>query len=138
MRGGKRPRSGRPKGAPNRATQERQAKVAAEGVTPLQVMIANMRFAHQEAETLLAKVAAGDKEVLAQIALEAGSPDGEPAVLTAIRKALKLREAAQLCARDAAPYVHPRLTSVEHSGELTITHEEALDELERSGKGDQG
>jgi hypothetical protein len=32
-------------------------------------------------------------------------------------------------AKTAAPYVHPRLTSVDHGGEVTVTHEQALDEL---------
>lgn len=31
----------------------------------------------------------------------------------------------------AAPYVHPRLQSVEHSGEIVSKHEQDLDELER-------
>lgn len=30
----------------------------------------------------------------------------------------------------AAPYVHPKLASVEHSGGMTMTHEDALDEVE--------
>lgn len=33
-------------------------------------------------------------------------------------------------AEKAAPYVHPKLAAVEHSGGLTFTHEDALDELD--------
>jgi hypothetical protein len=33
-------------------------------------------------------------------------------------------------AKAAAPYVHPRLAAVEHSGDMTLHHEDALDELE--------
>lgn len=33
-------------------------------------------------------------------------------------------------AKAAAPYVHPKLSSVEMSGGLTINHEDALDQLE--------
>ncbi len=33
-------------------------------------------------------------------------------------------------ARSAAPYVHPRLAAIEHSGDMTVHHEDALDELE--------
>jgi hypothetical protein len=29
---------------------------------------------------------------------------------------LRLREVSQECAKDAAPYVHPKLSSVEHGG----------------------
>lgn len=30
----------------------------------------------------------------------------------------------------AAPFVHPKLSSVEHSGEMKMSHEQAIDELE--------
>jgi hypothetical protein len=33
-------------------------------------------------------------------------------------------------AKAAAPYVHPRLAAVELSGGATITHEEAIDQLD--------
>lgn len=33
-------------------------------------------------------------------------------------------------AKAAAPYVHPRLAAVEHSGDMTVRHEEILGELE--------
>jgi hypothetical protein len=40
-------------------------------------------------------------------------------------------------AHKAAPYVHPRLAAIEHSGGLNlITHEAALDELDGEGEGD--
>ena len=32
-------------------------------------------------------------------------------------------------AEKAAPYIHPRLQTVEHGGELTLRHEEALKDL---------
>jgi len=33
-------------------------------------------------------------------------------------------------AKAAAPYIHPRLAAVEHSGEMTVKHEDVLGELE--------
>jgi hypothetical protein len=33
-------------------------------------------------------------------------------------------------AKAAAPYVHPKLAAVEHSGKVTLNHETALNELE--------
>jgi hypothetical protein len=33
-------------------------------------------------------------------------------------------------AKAAAPYLHARLSSVDHSGEVYLAHEDALDELE--------
>ena len=87
-RGGKREGAGRPKGSVNKATAERQAVVAASGLTPLDYMLALMR--------------------------DEGAD-----------------EAKRLdAAKAAAPYVHPRLAAVEHSGELTHHHEAWLDQLE--------
>ncbi len=39
----------------------------------------------------------------------------------------------QWAAEKAAPFVHPKLAAVEHSGGMTFTHEEALDELDPEG-----
>jgi hypothetical protein len=33
-------------------------------------------------------------------------------------------------ANKAAPFVHPKLAAIEHSGGMTLTHEDALDELD--------
>lgn len=33
-------------------------------------------------------------------------------------------------AKECAPYVHPRLAAVEHTGEMTINHEDAIEQLE--------
>lgn len=42
-RGGKRPGAGRKAGTPNKATQKRQAEVAASGLTPLEYMLGLLR-----------------------------------------------------------------------------------------------
>lgn len=76
-RGGKRPGSGRKKGAATKKTRAIADRAAAEGVTPLEVMLAAMR-AHYQAE--------------------------------------RLDEAAKI-AREAAPYIHPRLSAVSHKGD---------------------
>ena len=74
MRGGNRPGAGRPKGVPNKANAERQAAIAASGLTPLDYMLAVLR----------------DENADDQRRMEA--------------------------AKSAAPYVHPRLASMEHGG----------------------
>jgi hypothetical protein len=74
LRGGNRPGAGRPKGVPNKANAERQAAIAASGLTPLDYMLAVLR----------------DENADGQRRLEA--------------------------AKSAAPYVHPRLASIEHAG----------------------
>ena len=96
MRGGKRPGSGRKQGAASAKTRAIADKAAAEGITPLEVMLGAMREAWDK----------------------------------------KDRPAAAAFARDAAPYMHPRLASVEHSGQMHLTHETALSELERAAAGE--
>jgi triphosphoribosyl-dephospho-CoA synthetase len=39
-------------------------------------------------------------------------------------------------AKAAAPYVHARLAAVEHSGDMTVRHEDALDELDDEPRAD--
>lgn len=77
-------RGGRKKGAKNKASVERQKKVAESGLTPLDYMLSVLRGQHPE-----------------------GS---EPAVILAW-EAMRFE-----AAKAAAPYVHPRLAAVEHSG----------------------
>lgn len=69
-------RGGRKAGTPNKATAERQAEVAASGLTPLDYMLTMLRN-------------------------EQASPADR-----------------MWAAEKAAPYVHPKLASVEHSGEI--------------------
>jgi hypothetical protein len=79
---------GRQKGTPNRKTAELQAKVEAEGITPLAYMLSIMR----------------------NDAVEATRRDD--------------------MAKAAAAYIHAKLAAVEHSGNMTFTHEDALNELD--------
>lgn len=84
-RGGKRVGAGRKVGSQVKRTQEIIAKAAAEGISPLEVLLTSMRMAWES------------------------------------------KDADKACAwaEKAAPYVHPRLAAVEHSGDkenpLTFT-----------------
>jgi hypothetical protein len=80
MRGGKRVGAGRTPGSPNKASRAREERIAAEGVTPLDYMIAVMR------------------------------DDKQPT------------ERRDEMAKAAAPYVHPRLASVESKNETTVNY----------------
>ena len=71
-RGGLRPGAGRKRGAVTKKTTEIAQRAAAEGVTPLEVMLAAMRLAYKK----------------------------------------KDMAAAAGFAKDAAPYMHPRLSAV--------------------------
>jgi hypothetical protein len=99
MRGGKRPRSGRPKGSPNKATRERQAAVAASGITPLAILLENARWAHAQATQLTEQLA-----------------EAEPSLDTTelLSEMIRFRGLAVEWAHFAAPYVHPRLAAVAH------------------------
>jgi hypothetical protein len=108
--GGKRPSSGRPKGTPNKASAKRQAQIAATGASPLDVMLGNMRFAHEQADGVLRQLLAGDTSAIPAVEGKA------PSAIDGIREVLRLRQIAQDAAKDAAPYVHPKLASVAHHG----------------------
>lgn len=94
-RGGSKPgerRGGRKKGTPNRASIERQAKVAADGATPLDVHIYRMRYHLQRAKDEQGRESAAPELVAKELAL------------------------ADDAAKNAAPYVHPKLSTIAHTG----------------------
>lgn len=89
-RGGARKGAGRKPGTANRKTREIADKAAAAGTTPLEVMLQTMQAFVSEAE------AAGKEKDDAT--------------------RLKMLVAAAGIAKDAAPYIHPRLQAIEHTG----------------------
>lgn len=91
--GGKRDGAGRKPGIPNKASAHREAVVAHSGATPLAAMLRKMRF-HLR---------------IADLEEEKGSEADSGKIIAALDKA---EEAAQR----AAPYVHPRLAAIEHTG----------------------
>jgi hypothetical protein len=90
---------GRRKGTPNRATSERQAAVAASGITPLAMMMESARWAHAQATQLTEQLA-----------------EAEPSLDTTelLREMIRFRQLAVEWAHMAAPYVHPRLAAIAH------------------------
>lgn len=96
-RGGKRAGAGRPAGVPNTATLARQKRVAATGVVPIDVMLDDMRYHHALALAELRKT--GKSRDHAKISSEL----------------LAAREAA----RDVAPYIHPKLATLQSNVNLT-------------------
>ena len=85
IRGGKRSGAGRKKGSLSHKTRAIAARAAAEGITPLEVILRTMRSAWARAST-----------------------DGE--TVTSFQDAL----VAAAMAEKAAPYVHPRLAAEKH------------------------
>lgn len=116
-RGGKRDGSGRKLSALTTKSRAIAERATAEGISPLEVMLANMRHFQQvalDAEAVLEGLTAEDF-----LGREVEPAEQFKALLAEVKKAAGLRQAAQECARDAAPYVHPRLTAVALSGEVT-------------------
>jgi hypothetical protein len=87
MRGGKRAGAGRKPNTPNRASANRERAAAASGATPLDVMLKSMRLL-----LALAEESANDKKQFEHY----------------------IRAAAGV-AKDVAPYIHPRLSTVEQN-----------------------
>jgi len=97
MHGGKRQGAGRKKGVPNKATALRQQRIAASGKDPLEIMIEAMRFHYEYACFLQSRY----------LEEKAANPTQPPSVdERSISDAYKM---AAGIAKEAAPYVHPRL-----------------------------
>ncbi|VDO06495.1 unnamed protein product [Brugia timori] len=114
--GGKRENSGRKNGSLTRKTRLIAEKATAEGITPLEVMLRAMREHVAHADELKAQA------VDAETALLLGDADSAvPAKLHHAARAA-LSEAAAL-AKDAAPYIHPKLSQVQSNinGDVTAS-----------------
>lgn len=130
-RGGKRDGAGRPAGALTVKTREVAEQALADGKTPLEVMLDNMKHFQQvalDAEATLEGLTAA--EFSGQAGSESSPEEQFKFLLAQVKKTAGFRQLAQECARDAAAYVHPKLAAVALSGGLTLTHEDALGELE--------
>lgn len=102
--GGYRANGGRKLGAATKKTREIANKVASDdGLTPLEVMVDNMRVAHTRAVRIEAD------------ALEV-PPERKGEAYAMLADATEARKIAQDAAKDAAPYIHPRLATIEHTG----------------------
>jgi hypothetical protein len=122
-RGGYRPGAGRPPGASTAKSRAIAERVFQEGITPLEVMLDNMRFYHSEAIRLVARlIAGGMPEHLAEAdeAKPDAPKDDQPHanVIEAIGEVLRLRKLAGAEAARAAPYMHPRMGYVS-DGDIT-------------------
>lgn len=90
--GGRREGAGRKKGSHNRASVERQERIASTGQTPLDVLIEVMRFCR------------------ANLAMAQQNKEGKDVQRIWAMVTAKI-------AADAAPYVHPKLAAIQVSGD---------------------
>jgi hypothetical protein len=117
-RGGKREGAGRKPGSLTKRTREVAERAAATGQSPLEVMLANMWHFQKvavDAETVIESLS---QEQIAE--LGDGPEEQFKALLAKVKAAAGLRQMAHECARDAAAYMHPKLSAVHHSGELSV------------------
>lgn len=122
--GGKREGAGRKPGAVTTRTREIAEQALAEGKTPLEVMLCNMRHFQKVAEDAEAVIAG---LTVAEISGHDVSPDEQfKALLAKVKQAAGYRNMAHECARDAAPFIHAKLASVTIGGDdespLTLIH----------------
>jgi hypothetical protein len=99
-----------------------------EGLVPLDVMLDNMRHFQQvalDAEAVIESMNLDDVASLGQTHEEQFKT-----LLAKVKQAAGLRVMAHECARDAAGYMHAKLSAVQFSGRLTLSHEDALNELD--------
>ena len=104
-------KGGRPRGSRNKTAAEFAMELSKAGMAPVEVMRGAMRIAW------------------ARSAEYDGKGRGEQKIANTAY-ASQLRKEAVVCATAAAPYCHPKLSAIEHSGGVQISHEEALDMLD--------
>lgn len=109
-KGGARKGAGRPPGAASKKTQAIAAQAMDQGVSPIEVMLANMRYYHERAESFDHNLT----ELAEQMTPERIKAGGAETIqlLQLVAKVGEFRMKAQECAVDAAPYVHPRLAAL--------------------------
>lgn len=118
MRGGKREGAGRKVGSVTKRTRELAEKALASGKAPLEIMLDNMRHFQQvalDAEATIEGLTAS--EFSEQIQHGASPEEQFKFLLAQVKKTAGFRQLAQECARDAAPYIHPKLSTIAHTGE---------------------
>jgi hypothetical protein len=138
-RGGKREGAGRKPGAVTKRTREIADRALASGKSPLEVMLDNMWHFQQVAMDAEAVIESMNEEQITSL----GSSHEEQfkALLAKVKQAAGLRQMAHECARDAAGYMHARLSAVQHSGEINlksardVTDDELANIASRSGEG---
>lgn len=111
-RGGKRENAGRKVGSVTVRMRETAEKALKEGLTPLEVMLNNMRFYAEGADRAMQKVLEGISAAeIAKDHPEAKVHQGDIPLTTvdAFRVVLNLRQLAGEAAKDAAAYCHARI-----------------------------
>ncbi len=104
-------KGGRPPGAPAKMTYKKALELSNADRTPLDVMIDNMNFWWDQAKDL--------GEQLKNLVVDEMDNAAKADALQKIGRFLAARENAQKCAVDAAPYVHPKFTSISVKAQIS-------------------
>lgn len=105
--------------------------IARSGCAPLDVLMDNMIFWHKHALSMGEKLNA-----MVESGLMRTDPDERAKAMKLLESLLEARDQSERCAVDAAPYVHPRLSSIAFKGSMrhemkmvagTMTPKEAAD-----------
>lgn len=136
--GGARANSGRKPGSMNARSRETVEKALSRGVSPIEVMLENMRFYHQGACELAEALLSG-KPMDAAAAVGAAEEAQETpnaTVIEAIGQVVGLRKLAGEEAARAAPYCHVRLApasdgEAQGEGDVEIPLADRLKEYQR-------
>lgn len=118
-KGGKREGAGRKPGSLTKRTREVAERAAAEGKTPLEVLLENMRHFQKVAHDAEAVIEAMTEDQV--VSLGESHEERFKGLLAKVKAAAGLRQLANEVAKDAAPFMHARLASIEFSGEITTT-----------------
>lgn len=122
-KGGKRPGAGRKTGSLTKRTRQIAEAVATQGITPLEMMMKVMHQLYEEASNIQEEEL-GDKTL-------------------ANEARIKLLNMAATVGRHAAPYIHPRLSAIEHTGKdgaplqsgvLVVPSAMSIDEWEQAAQ----
>jgi hypothetical protein len=120
------PGAGRPAGSKNKRTLAAEAmreRILEEGKSPLEVMVDGMRTALQRAGKL--------ETDLAKIQVDAGmDADRIKALAELYAESRRYIMAAHECAKDAAPYLHPKLANLTVEGSISHAWEDVLAQLD--------
>lgn len=101
-KGGARAGAGRKTGSLTKRTRLIAEAVATQGITPLEVMMNTMMALYKEAENCTKH--------------DDHAHEGVDHDIMITESRIKLLNMAATIARHAAPYVHPRLSAIEHTG----------------------
>lgn len=112
--GGKREGAGRKQGALAKRTREIAEQAVTEGKAPLEVMLDNMRHFQKVALDAEAVIDSMNEEQVSS--LGQNHEEQFKTLLAKVKQAAGLRIMAHGCAKDAAPYMHAALKSVEVTG----------------------